>query len=116
MAFDLSKDYLYFTSPKTVTYYVRTNESFLDTGVTINYVQRSAAEGKDELDLLQNDRAVFHLWKDRLSGIVPTLSDRIKDEQEETWNVEVVKLCDMDDNGYQRYRCECSKIFTTQGN
>lgn len=106
---NLSKDYLIFHDPISVTYSVKTGEGAFASGVAVNYVQRNSllkSDFKANPALLELVATVFHMWTVPLAGIVPKLDDKIVDSVG-TWRIISVEECDRDSSGIQRYRCIC---------
>lgn len=107
MSLDLSRDYLLFDDPLTVSYQSKTAEGgAYSPAVEVPYCQRNSVTKKDLSSrpfLIEKTASIFHLWKDNLSGIVPKKGDRLTHDGE-VWVVEVVDRMDRDQNGVQRYR------------
>lgn len=107
---DLSRDYLVFDDPETVTYGVKTGEGVFAAPAAVPYAYWEELSEKDykmQPQLLQQHSRAVNLWTAQLAGIVPKLDDRVTDGAGVAWFVTLVQKLDLDGNGVQRYRLVC---------
>ncbi len=105
-ALDLSGGWRIMDSPVTVNYRSKTSVNTWAAGVDVTYCQRNSVTKADiasNSKLLEKDSSVFHLWTQKLGGIVPKIGDILTHDGAK-WDVTEVGMCDRDTNGVQRYR------------
>jgi len=95
----------------SIQYYRRIGSSSFAAAVAVDGAFENAVERDEGVfagEQLANASTVFHLWRDKLAGLVPRANDVIE-QGGVRWMITAVRNCDRGSNGPERYRCECTK-------